>query len=132
MACKVRQIICKDLGMLQSHQRRLNPGEPGTKGLLKKYGERLVCVRYKYDITRKERIKTIELVVERASWKPDGRSMPANKIVAIRIGYDELELRRKVKTVGARWDIEKKVWKMPYKNVQILGLEERIVSGFME
>ncbi len=113
--------------MPKSHQRRLNPGEPGTKKFLKKYGDRLVCVRYKYDINKKVRFKTIELVVECDYWEPKERSIPGNKIVGIRIGYDEVGLRRKVKTLGGWWDVKEKVWKLPFKKVKILGLEQRIV-----
>ena len=42
----------------------LVPGEKGTKGLTGKYGERLVCVRYRYDASRKMRFKTVELIEE--------------------------------------------------------------------
>ena len=43
-------------------QRRLNPGAPGTKKYVEKYGDRLVCVRYKYDESSGIKTKTIELV----------------------------------------------------------------------
>ena len=39
--------------------KKLLPGQPGTKKLLEKYGEKLVCVRYKYDEKRLKRIKTV-------------------------------------------------------------------------
>ncbi len=32
-----------------------NPGHRGTKQLLAQYGDRLVCVRYRYDAQRKTR-----------------------------------------------------------------------------
>jgi hypothetical protein len=38
----------------------LAPGQNGTKQLLKKYGDQLVCVRYRHDKARQKRIKTIE------------------------------------------------------------------------
>lgn len=37
----------------------LTPGQPGTKRLVEQYGERLVCVRYRYDQLRRRRDKTI-------------------------------------------------------------------------
>lgn len=37
----------------------LAPGQNGTKKLLAKCGERLVCVRYRYDAARKVRHKTV-------------------------------------------------------------------------
>ncbi len=36
----------------------------GTKKLLAQYGKRLVCVRYRYDEERRERYKTVELIVD--------------------------------------------------------------------
>lgn len=42
----------------------VQPGQPGAKKLLPQYGDRLVCVRYRYDEQRKKRFKTVELIVE--------------------------------------------------------------------
>ena len=41
----------------------LRPGMAGTKKLLARYGERLVCVRYRYDSAAGRRVKTAELIV---------------------------------------------------------------------
>jgi len=41
----------------------LKPGQKGTKQLLAQYGDRLICVRYRYDVQRKKRLKTVELLV---------------------------------------------------------------------
>jgi hypothetical protein len=43
-------------------RRKLLPGQPGTKQLVKLYGDRLVCVRYRYDCEQQRRIKTVELI----------------------------------------------------------------------
>ena len=40
-----------------------SPRQNGTKKLLATYGERLVCVRYRYDTQRRVRQKTVELIV---------------------------------------------------------------------
>ena len=42
----------------------LRPGQRGTRKLLTRYGDRLVCVRYRYDERRKKRYETVELIVE--------------------------------------------------------------------
>ena len=55
----------------------LAPGQNGTKKLLAKYGDRLVCVRYRYDPERKLRHKTAELIVETAPWSPAQRATRA-------------------------------------------------------
>ena len=44
---------------------KLKPGQNGTKALVKKYGEALYCVRYRYDAASHTRIKTVELIVEK-------------------------------------------------------------------
>jgi len=49
----------------------LRPGQRGTK-LLREYGDRLVCVRYRYDEQNARRLKTVELVVEAVPWWPGG------------------------------------------------------------
>jgi hypothetical protein len=48
----------------------LKPGQKGTKQLLAQYGDRLICVRYRYDAQRKKRFKTVELLV---CWMPASR-----------------------------------------------------------
>lgn len=42
----------------------LKPGQNGTKRLVQKYGDRLVCVRYRYDEVSGQRHKTVELIEE--------------------------------------------------------------------
>ena len=49
---------------------RLEPGQKGTKQLLAQYGDRLICVRYRYDPKRKKRLKTVELLVAERDWEP--------------------------------------------------------------
>ena len=46
------------------------PGMSGTKKLLARYGESLVCVRYRYDRATGRRVKTAELIVEDVAWAP--------------------------------------------------------------
>src|SRR6266446_6379157 len=48
----------------------LKPGQKGTKQLLAQYGDRLICVRYRYDAQRKKRFKTVELLVAEREWEP--------------------------------------------------------------
>jgi hypothetical protein len=42
----------------------VQPGQRGAKKLLTQYGNRLVCVRYRYDEQRQKRFKTVELIIE--------------------------------------------------------------------
>ena len=49
---------------------KLKPGQHGTKALVEKYGDALVCVRYRYDAEGTIRLKTVELVEEKKELKP--------------------------------------------------------------
>ncbi|MFQ5865040.1 MAG: hypothetical protein ACE5IW_07415 [bacterium] len=108
-------------------RRKLIPGQPGTKKWVEKYGENLICVRYRYDSERKRKIKTVELIVEEGPWEADSRRIPNNKIVYVRIKYNEIYLRKVVKGAGGRWNKEKKLWELPYGEVKQLGFTDRMV-----
>ena len=105
----------------------LSPGQNGTKQLVSKYGDQLVCVRYRYDRIRQKRYKTVELIVDEQAWMP-GVIIPADKKVPIRIEFGEIELREIIKKEGAYWNLEKKYWTLSYRKVMELGLERRILD----
>ncbi len=105
----------------------LLPGQNGTKSLLRQYGDQLVCVRYRYDKARKKRLKTVELIVDEQDWRP-GVSIPIDKRVFVRIGYEETELREQIKAEGGYWEAGKKAWRVSYKKVLQMGLERRIID----
>lgn len=100
----------------------LAPGANGTKKLLARYGERLVCVRYRYDRERGRRIKTVELIEEEAPW------IATASVYLLKIGFEETALREKVKTAGARWNSERKLWMVTGAVVRRLVLEARVVG----
>lgn len=107
----------------------LKPGQNGTKKLLRKYGGRLLAVRYRYDERRRVRLKTVELIEEELPWVPSlpsGRS--GDERVLVRIHYNEVELRVAAKNTGARWDEERKLWEMSLSAVYGMGLDQRIVE----
>ena len=105
------------------------PGQPGAKKLIEKYGDNLVCVRYRYDIERRRRIKTVEIIVEEGPVRTNARKIPQNKIMYIRIAYNETYLRKIIKDAGGRWNYQKQVWELAYKHVLELGLSSRVVGG---
>lgn len=105
---------------------KLKPGQRGTKHLLKQYGDRLVCVRYRYDEVTKKRYTTVELIVEEEQWEPP-RFKP-DDIVRLIVSWKEVELRQIIKDVGGRWSKSSKTWKLPYKTARKLGLKARIVE----
>lgn len=104
----------------------LKPGQRGTKRLSEKYGESLVCVRFRYDAVTRQRLKTVELIIERTDWEPPPEKLSADTIVALRIEGYETELRKKVKTVGGKWSPEKRLWYVRYGDVAGTVLEKHL------
>ena len=107
----------------------LKPGQKGTKELLAQYGDRLVCVRYRYDTRRKKRFKTVELIVAERDWEPPAPRFTAETIVGMRIGFAEVDLRERVKQAGGKWNRSRKVWELRYDQVVALTLEAQIVEA---
>ena len=107
----------------------LVPGQNGTKKLLARYGERLVCVRYRYDAARKVRHKTVELIVETTPWAPNRRNprREPEDLVAVRIGFSETALRERIKAAGAIWRPRQCLWEVDWKTVQELDLRDRVI-----
>lgn len=110
-------------------KRKLKPGEPGTQKFVQRYGDDLVCVRYRYDAATGRRLTTVELTVDAGPWQKSRHRIPHNKIVGIRVHYAETQLRRLVKNAGGRWNSEERVWELPYGEVKQLGLTERMVKA---
>ena len=104
---------------------KLKPGQRGTKHLSRQYGDRLICVRYRYDEETKKRYTTVELIVSEEPWKTFG--LKPDSIVRLKIAWDEIDLRQKIKDSGGRWSKKTKTWKLPYKTARKLGLAKRIV-----
>src|SRR5262245_57884570 len=107
------------------HARRtLTPGQKGTKKFLERYGEQLICVRYRYDDQRRKRFTTIEIIVEESSCSPPEKP----EIVGLRVEFQETELQRRIKQAGGKWNSAKRVWEIPYDQAVALGLKKRIVK----
>lgn len=102
----------------------LKPGQKGTKRLLEQYGKSLVCVRYRYDESRGIRLKTIEIVVEEKPWRQP--LFKDGDIAPVLVGFDETELRERLRKMRARWSPEEKLWFVPYRLIRGTELEKRI------
>ncbi len=108
---------------------KLNPGQKGTKKLVRKYGDQLVCVRYRYDPEHKKRFKTIELIIDEIPWEPKPKANNlSEKIVQLHVRFEEIKLRQSVKAAGGKWQPDRKVWELPYNRAIKLKLEDRIIS----
>jgi len=109
----------------------LRPGQHGTRKLVERFGERLVRVRYLYDAAAGRRLKTVELIVESVPWTPRPRRPRRrdDEIVAVRIGFDETDLRERARRLGAVWRPAQKLWEMRWGDVRRLGLASRVVDA---
>ena len=99
----------------------LLPGMNGTKRQVAQYGDRLLCVRYRYDPESGRRLKTVELIEEEAPWLAMG------SLYHVKIGFEETALREKLKAAGARWEPDRRAWKVTGAMIRLLRLEERVV-----
>ena len=109
-------------------KRIVQPGQPGTRKLVERYGKNLFCVRYRYDEHKMKMYKTIEIIIEDKPWQPNIKKIPKYKIMDIRIDYNEVELRNRIKECGGKWDPQRKVWRLSYVKVKELDLLDRIVN----
>ena len=106
--------------------RKLAPGQKGTKKLHEQFGDRLLCVRYRYDDQLRKRFKTVELIVEETAWTPPARLLAANTIVGVRVELAEVQLQRKVKQAGGKWNPARRLWEIRYDQAVKLALKDRI------
>ena len=113
---------------MMNTKRKIYPGQPGTQKWTKKYGEDLVCIRYKYDSNANRKMITVELVVEEQEWQKNRNHIPENKMMAVQIEYGERELGLKVRSVGGTWNRKEKVWYLPWNAIKALGLQDRVVT----
>ena len=104
----------------------LKPGQRGTKSLAEQYGDALLCVRFRYDAESRQRLKTIELIVERANWTPPLPRYTADTLVPLRIDAADMPMRFQAKAAGGRWNPEKKLWLVKYGKIVGTPLEKHI------
>ena len=102
----------------------LAPGQRGTKKLAARYGDRLVCVRYRYDEDGERRLKTAEIIVEEAPYLSRRK---AERPVGVKVLWGERTLQCAVKKAGGRWDKNLSLWRLSYGAALALGLRHRIV-----
>lgn len=97
--------------------KKLAPDQPGAKKLTRRYGDALVCVRYRQDLAAGRRYTTVELVVDEGPI-PTADRAPA--YVHLRIPYDDIELRQAVRQHGGLWDSRLRVWRVSRDAIRAL------------
>ena len=110
----------------------LKPGQHGTLKWSEKYGNKLVAVRYRYDRNQGKRYKTIEIIVEETEWIPEvfnqGTAINPTDKLGIRVEGYEKSIREKVKQAGGICRPRPQLWELSYRQILLLGLEDRIVT----
>jgi hypothetical protein len=101
------------------------PSQAGALKLARRYGDALVCVRYRHDAEGLNRYTTVELVVDRA---PVQARAAADAVVGVKLDYNEKALHSMVRARGARWDAGAKLWRMPLSVAKQLSLLARVVQ----
>jgi menaquinone-dependent protoporphyrinogen IX oxidase len=106
---------------------KLLPGQNGTKSLVAKYGDALLCVRYRYDKQSSTRLKTVELIIERTPWKPSAHRFLDTTLVPVRIGYHDKVLQERAKEAHGKWDPKKHAWYIQFGRIKGTELEKLII-----
>ena len=108
------------------------PGHDGTRPLAREFGDRLVCVRHRYDDANALRVTTVEIVAHvdplHGRTPPPRNAVTAWAPVWLRLAPDERALRRQLLDAGGRWDRELKLWAAPRWLVTRLALRDRVVG----
>ena len=101
--------------------KRLQPGAPGTKHPVERFGDALRGVRYRHDPVWNRDVSTVELIVDERPAKPE-------KAALIRVARGESELRQRIKEGGSAWHPECKLWLLLPKIIKALKLEIRMLA----
>jgi len=114
--------------------KRLLPHKPGAKKLTQRYGDALVCVRYRHDVEAGRRYTTVELVVEEgpipADRKPAAAVPTTPAAVHLRIPFNDLALRQAVQRHGGEWDAKLRVWRLSPSAARALQRQVRDAETF--
>jgi hypothetical protein len=102
----------------------VKPGQKGTRRLVERFGDALLCVRYRFDEKRGVKLKTAEIIVEERPVNPP--RFREGDVVPVSVGYDEVELREQLRAMRAKWDPQVKLWFVPYRLIRGTALEARI------
>ena len=105
--------------------KKLSPGAAGTKRLNQRFGQDLVCVRYRPDREAGLRYTTVEIVVDSG---PIATQAEADPLLLVQIGWNETEIRLAACALGATWDKDKRAWRMSKEAIKRLQFGHRLVK----
>ncbi len=106
----------------------LKPGQNGTKRLVDQYGDKLLCVRYRYDEIRHVKMKTVEIIVDEKPCKPPLRYQDQDMVEVV-VPFSDKDLRDRLRAVHGRWDPEERLWRVLFGSIKgDIQLTERILK----
>jgi hypothetical protein len=103
----------------------LRPGDAGTHKLVEQFGDRLLCVRYRYDEKRQLRLKTAEIIVDARAWLPEKRTTPTPDeldYVYVRFDTRDRDALTAVKRLGGYFDETTNAWRITRAAANLLDL----------
>jgi len=83
-------------------------------------------LHFRYDAKLRQRLKTVELVVERTEWTPPPPRYTADALVPLRIEAADMTTRLQAKAAGGRWNPEKQLWFVKYGKIAGTPLEKHL------
>lgn len=125
----------------------LRPGQRGTKKLVKRFGDDLLCVRYRYDEATGKRFKTVELILEEKEWEPSAAAQataarrrdeaippearwPEQHLVTVEVPATRSDLHEQMRAIGARPERHRPDhWRLPFADAIRLRLRKFIQTS---
>jgi hypothetical protein len=95
----------------------------GAVKLSRKFGEALICVRYRVSPDGAQRMTTVEIEVDRTIVQKK-----ANPLVSVKIYASETKLISMAKAKGARFNGKTRLWRLHQNDAHALGLTRRIAK----
>lgn len=92
-------------------RRKVSLGQNSIRALLDKYGEQLICVRYRYDEERQIRHKTVELIAETIAWIPQPEKIRSDALVGVKVELEEVKLQKQIRQADGKWNRQPRLWK---------------------
>lgn len=105
----------------------LRPGARGTIQLVRKYGAKLMFVRYRYMPDIQTRYKTVEIIVDEKPWVPQDTPLD---YLSLYVADDEQDVGQCIEMHGGKWDTIRQLWLLPAYKVHMLGMEHRVIPEF--
>ena len=83
-------------------------------------------MRYRYDGTQGKRYKTVELIEGEVDWAPSAGLKRWDRLIGLHVEWGERKIAEDVRVAGGVWDKENRYWKLQYRLVRLLKLEDRM------